>query len=55
VSLFLDREHAATSPVNLSTGDDGPWLLLLMGKSVGSEVLVRDLAVWEELRYRARE
>ncbi len=55
VSLFLDREHVATSPVDLSTGDDGPWLLLLTGKSVGSDVLVRDLVIWEELRYRARE
>lgn len=52
VSLFLDQEHVATSPVNLPTGEEGPWLLLLLGKSVGAPVLLRDLVIWEEVRYR---
>jgi hypothetical protein len=52
VSLFLNREHVATSPVSLVTEGTGGWFLLLDGKSVGADTFLRDLVIWEEVRYR---
>lgn len=51
VSLILDRERVATSPVRIETHPRHGWHLSLEGTTVGTEAFVRHLTVWSEPRY----
>jgi len=51
VSLYLDHAFVARSPVRLPTEPLSQWVVFLDGEAVGTEVLVRNLAVWPEPRY----
>ena len=51
VSLYLNHRLAAVSPVKLLTEPTNQWVVVLDGEAVGTELLVRNLAVWPEPRY----
>jgi DNA-binding SARP family transcriptional activator len=51
VSLVVEREVVATDPVRVDPRPAGAWRVLLFGRAVGTDVFVRDLAVWEGPRY----
>jgi hypothetical protein len=50
-SLVVDRERVATSPVLLTTQPKYQWTLLVDGDAVGTELFIRDLNIWREIRY----
>jgi DNA-binding SARP family transcriptional activator len=52
-SLVLERERWLTHPVRLATAPQGAWHLVLFGRAVGVDVFIRNLSVWEGLRYPA--
>jgi DNA-binding SARP family transcriptional activator len=52
-SLVVEREHVASHPVRLATEPKGAWHLVLFGRAVGVDVFIRNLSVWDGLRYAA--
>ena len=50
-SLVLDRQPVGSSPATLRMDDAGPWFLLIQGDAVGTEIYVRNLAIWPGERY----
>jgi DNA-binding SARP family transcriptional activator len=51
LSAYLNRELVGSAPVRVQNGPDTRWRVLLLGSSWETEVLVRNLTVWEGLRY----
>ena len=51
VSAWVNREHVGTSPLHLHELETTRWRLQLIGSSWETEVLVRNLRVWEGARY----
>jgi hypothetical protein len=50
-SLVINRERVATSPRRIHTGSRFPWTVVVDGDAVGTEVYVRNLNIWREVRY----
>ncbi len=50
-SLVINRERVATSPILLPTTPSHQWTVVVEGDAVGTEVLVRNLNIWREVRY----
>lgn len=50
-SLVINRQRVATSPIRLSTVPHTRWTVVLDGDAVGTDVFVRDFAIWREVRY----
>jgi hypothetical protein len=50
-SLVVNHERVATSPILLPTIPRYQWTLIVEGDAVGTEVLVRNLNIWHEVRY----
>ena len=50
-SLVINRERVLTSPILLPTVPRGQWTIKLRGDAVGTELFVRNLNIWQEVRY----
>jgi hypothetical protein len=50
-ALILNRQKIGTSPIVLDTRPRHAWHLVLIGDAIGTEILVRNLAVWPGERY----
>ena len=50
-SLVVNHERVATSPILLPTIPGHQWAIVIYGAAVGTEVLVRNLNIWREIRY----
>ena len=51
VTLVVNREPVARAAVHLSRASDAQWRVTLFGAGYGSELLVRQLRVWQGARY----
>lgn len=51
VSLIINREKVAVSPIRIRTQPKAWWVLFLGAKAVETEVQVRNLTIWREPRY----
>jgi DNA-binding SARP family transcriptional activator/energy-coupling factor transporter ATP-binding protein EcfA2 len=51
VMMVLDREVAAEGVVRLSSDPGSQWRISLTGEALGTELLVRQLRVWQGERY----
>lgn len=52
LSIWVNREHAFTAPLHIENDPDTRWRALLVGASVDTEVLVRNVRLWDGPRYR---
>lgn len=50
-SLVVNRQRVAVAPVALDTRPSHQWVLLIQGDAIGTEIFVRNLAVWAGERY----
>jgi hypothetical protein len=50
-SLVVNRQRVATSPILLPTNPRVQWTVAVDGDAVGTELLVRNLNIWREVRY----
>jgi hypothetical protein len=50
-SLVVNRERVVTSPILLPTTPVNQWTMVIEGDAIGTEVFVRDLTIWKEVRY----
>ena len=50
-SLVVNRERVATCPIHLRTDALHRWTVKLSGDAVGTEVYVRNLNIWRNVRY----
>ena len=51
VSLVVNREKVAVSPIRIRTQPRAEWVLVLGGKAVETELQLRNLTIWREPRY----
>lgn len=50
ISLFLNREYVVDFVQRLDLGPD-PWRIAILGRAVETDLYVRNLVLWNELRY----
>ncbi len=50
-SLVVNRERVATSPILLPITPMNRWTVIVEGDAVETEVFIRDLNIWREVRY----
>ncbi len=50
-SLWVDHHEVLTAPVHVAVDPARPWTVRLAARTVGTDVYVRDLAVWTEPRF----
>jgi len=50
-ALVVDRQVVAVSPVRLRVRPDEGWTIMVEGDAVGTDLLVRNLTIWREVRY----
>lgn len=53
--LFLNREFVSALPVPVDNAPDAEWRILLLGRAVDTDLLVRNLALWPGMRYEVPE
>ena len=51
MSVLLNRETVVRSPLRVDNRPESQWRVVLLGHSVGTEVLVREFRVWAGERY----
>jgi hypothetical protein len=51
VRLLLNGEEATQGPVPLAMHPDFRWRVELLGRAADTRLLVRDLVLWEGMRY----
>jgi len=50
-SLVINRRRVATSPIRIEMQPRFQWSVVIDGDAVGTDLLVRNLSVWREVRY----